>query len=162
MRHSKRLRTVINKRTIKQYTVISYVNAVSSPSKCCVVLCSSLLWWCGMIKCPRDEMNWGEGHRLSDVALGYYWPSDHLSGGASASGPWLTVTETAESGTADKGGLLYSKKAEAVEFWKEESYFSSAGAKGSSRATAVWETERAARWRRMSPRKAKWNWQSNF
>lgn len=79
MRHSKRLRTVINKRTIKQYTVISYVNAVSSPSKCCVVLCSSFLWWCGMIKCPRDEMNWGEGHRLSDVALGYYWPSDHLT-----------------------------------------------------------------------------------
>ena len=34
------------------------------------------------------------------TALGYYWPSDDLSGGSSASGLcWLQVTET-----TDKGG----------------------------------------------------------
>ena len=45
------------------------------------------LWWWEMIKCLCDEMKWGEWHRHCDMVLSYYWPSDNLSEGSSASRP---------------------------------------------------------------------------
>ena len=39
---------------------------------------------------------------------GIVMPSDNMSGGSPASDDQLTLTESAESETVDKGGLLYS------------------------------------------------------
>lgn len=44
-----------------------------------------------MIKDLCDKVKWGERHTHWDPALGYYCPSDNMSGGWSASGLWLTV-----------------------------------------------------------------------
>lgn len=56
-------------------------------------------------KVPRDEMKWGEGCRHWSVALGYDWPLTVRRSIMSIS--WLQVTETLESETMDKGGLLF-------------------------------------------------------
>lgn len=68
-----------------------------------------LFLWCEMIKRLCDELKWGEWHRHCDVALGDYWPSDKTSEGGSLlpDRRWPWVTKTADSKTADKGGLLY-------------------------------------------------------
>lgn len=46
-----------------------------SLSKYHVGLSSPFLWWCKMIKCLREDTEWGEWHRYSEVVLGICWPS---------------------------------------------------------------------------------------
>lgn len=83
-------------------------------SKYLIVLYSPFFWWWWyeMIKCLHNEMKWGERHRPCNVVLGYYWPSDDISGGRPfACRSRLTVvdcwTETPESRTEGKGVLWY-------------------------------------------------------
>lgn len=51
-------------------------------------------------------MTWGEWHWHCDIALGYYCPSDYMSGGGASASRlwWLRVTEITESEIVDKWG----------------------------------------------------------
>lgn len=68
-----------------------------------------------MIKCPRDELEWGQCCRPCDLALGYCRPSDNTSDGRSPAlgRSWSWITEASESKTMDQRGLL----ADSASFW---------------------------------------------
>ena len=57
-----------------------------------LVLYSSFLWWCKIIKCLCDEMKSGEWCKHCYIALDYYWNSDDMSeGGLSSFGLGLSM-----------------------------------------------------------------------